>query len=78
MSEQNADTNKSFRVEEASIDDLHNAIREGRTTCVDVVKQYISLACLQRPLESARYSRWCAGCASQRCCARTSTTLLPN
>ncbi|MEK7877326.1 MAG: amidase family protein, partial [Pseudomonadota bacterium] len=28
-------------VEEATIAELHQAIREGRTTCVDVVKQYI-------------------------------------
>src|SRR5262245_18884556 len=31
-----------FRVEEATIDDLHAAIRDGRTTCVDVVKQYLA------------------------------------
>jgi amidase len=30
-----------FRVEEATIAELHQAIRDGRTTCVDVVKQYI-------------------------------------
>ncbi|HVW17421.1 MAG TPA: amidase family protein [Solirubrobacteraceae bacterium] len=30
-----------FRVEEATIADLHRAIREGRTTCVDVVHQYL-------------------------------------
>src|SRR5688572_12447554 len=32
---------KPFRVEEATIAELHQAIREGRTTCVEVVKQYI-------------------------------------
>jgi amidase len=32
---------KPFRVEEATIDELHRAIREGRTTCVAVVRQYI-------------------------------------
>ena len=31
----------SFRVEEATITELHKAIREGRTTCVDVVNQYV-------------------------------------
>src|SRR5262249_60228152 len=31
-----------FRVEEATIDELHAAIRDGRTTCVDVVKQYLA------------------------------------
>jgi Asp-tRNA(Asn)/Glu-tRNA(Gln) amidotransferase A subunit family amidase len=31
-----------FRLEEATIDDLHAAIREGRTTCVDVVKHYLA------------------------------------
>jgi amidase len=35
---------KSFRVEEATIADLHQAIREGRTTCVEVVMQYIARA----------------------------------
>lgn len=36
--------NKPFRVEEATIDELQQAIRDGRTTCVDVVKQYIARA----------------------------------
>ena len=31
---------KPFRVEEATIEELHDAIRAGRTTCVDVVQQY--------------------------------------
>ena len=34
----------AFRVEEATIAELHQAIRDGRTTCVDVVKQYIARA----------------------------------
>jgi amidase len=33
-----------FRVEEATIDDLHRAITSGATTCVDVVRQYIERA----------------------------------
>jgi Asp-tRNA(Asn)/Glu-tRNA(Gln) amidotransferase A subunit family amidase len=32
---------ETFRLEEATIDDLHQAIRDGRTTCVDVVRRYI-------------------------------------
>ncbi len=36
--------NKPFSVFEATIDELHRAICEGRTTCVDVVKQYIARA----------------------------------
>jgi Asp-tRNA(Asn)/Glu-tRNA(Gln) amidotransferase A subunit family amidase len=32
---------KTFRVEEATIDELHQAIKEGWTTCVDVVQQYL-------------------------------------
>lgn len=32
----------SFRLEEATIDELHQAIRDGRTTCVDVVRRYIA------------------------------------
>jgi amidase len=31
-----------FRVEEATIDQLHDAIRSGATSCVDVVRQYIA------------------------------------
>lgn len=32
----------NFRLEEATIDELHQAIRDGRTTCVDVVRRYIA------------------------------------
>ena len=42
MPDQGGNPVKPFRVEEASIADLHQAIRDGRTTCVDVVKQYIA------------------------------------
>ena len=35
---------KPFRVEEATIADLHAAIATGRTTCADVVRQYIARA----------------------------------
>ena len=35
---------KPFQVEEATIGELHQAIRDGRTTCVEVVKQYIARA----------------------------------
>jgi Asp-tRNA(Asn)/Glu-tRNA(Gln) amidotransferase A subunit family amidase len=33
---------KPFRVDEATIDDLHTAIKSGRTTCLAVVQQYIN------------------------------------
>jgi amidase len=33
--------NKPFRVEEATIDELHKAIKAGQTTCVEVTQQYI-------------------------------------
>ena len=33
---------KPFRLEEATIDDLHHAIRDGRTMCVAVVQHYIA------------------------------------
>jgi Asp-tRNA(Asn)/Glu-tRNA(Gln) amidotransferase A subunit family amidase len=39
-----APSKQPFRVEEATIAELHQAIRDGRTTCVDVVKQYIARA----------------------------------
>jgi Asp-tRNA(Asn)/Glu-tRNA(Gln) amidotransferase A subunit family amidase len=35
-------TKVAFRLEEATIDDLHAAIRSGQTTCVDVVKHYLA------------------------------------
>ena len=34
--------NVKFELVEASIDDLHEAVREGRTSLVQVVKQYIT------------------------------------
>jgi len=41
MPDQTSGNGKPFRVEEATIVELHQAIRDGRTTCVDVVRQYI-------------------------------------
>lgn len=41
MPDQASGHGKPFRVEEATIAELHQAIREGWTTCVEVVKQYI-------------------------------------
>ena len=35
-------TQQAFRLDEATIDDLHAAIRAGETTCVDVVRHYIA------------------------------------
>jgi hypothetical protein len=34
-------TEEPFQLEEATIDDLHQAIRDGRTTCVAVVQHYV-------------------------------------
>ena len=31
-----------FRIEEATIDDLHRAIKAGETTCVAVVEQHLA------------------------------------
>lgn len=39
-----APARSAFRVEEATIAELHAAIRAGTTTCVDVVRQYIARA----------------------------------
>ena len=36
--------NQPFCLEEATIEDLHAAIRAGRTTCVEVVQHYIARA----------------------------------
>jgi hypothetical protein len=38
----NQNSTRQFQVEEATIADLHQAIAEGRTTCVQVVEQYIA------------------------------------
>ncbi|MFQ6028888.1 MAG: amidase, partial [Dehalococcoidia bacterium] len=32
---------KTFRLEEATIDELHAAIKSGQTTCVEIVRQYL-------------------------------------
>ncbi len=32
---------RPFRLEEATIDELHQAIRDGQTTCVAVVQHYL-------------------------------------
>jgi len=37
-------TGRPFRLEEATIDELHRAIRAGETTCVAVVEQYLARA----------------------------------
>jgi Asp-tRNA(Asn)/Glu-tRNA(Gln) amidotransferase A subunit family amidase len=42
MPDQGGNSVKPFQVEEATIAELHQAIRDGRTTCVAVVKQYIA------------------------------------
>src|SRR5687768_13376070 len=41
MPDQSGAPEKAFRVEEATIDELHQAIKAGRTTCVAVVRQYL-------------------------------------
>ena len=44
MTKQSGDGAKGnvFRLEEATIDELHRAIRAGETTCVEVVQHYIN------------------------------------
>ncbi len=44
MPDQPEAQNKTFRLEEATIDQLHAAIRSGDTTCVAVVRHYIDRA----------------------------------
>ena len=36
--------NKTFRLEEATIDELHQAIKAGATTCIAIVQHYIDRA----------------------------------
>ena len=44
MPDQPEALNKTFRVEEATIAELHAAIQKGQTTCVEIVRQYIARA----------------------------------
>src|SRR4051812_27949144 len=44
MLDKTDDKTKTFRLEEATIDDLHAAIRAGTTTVFDVVQRYLARA----------------------------------
>jgi len=44
MPDQSGPHEQTFRVEEATIAELHQAIRDGRTTCAAVVRQYVERA----------------------------------
>ena len=41
MTESRGASDQAFQLEEATIDELHQAIRSGKTTCVEVVTKYI-------------------------------------
>ena len=82
---------KRFRLEEATIDELHAAIQAGETTCVAVVQAlHRARARLQRRGERARHRGRRAGCAGnaarcapeRRCASRPQTvkasTFLPD
>ncbi len=44
MTEQRGAEDKTFRLEEATIDQVHQAIKAGRTNCVAIVRHYIARA----------------------------------
>src|SRR5260370_34067281 len=44
MADEQSEARKPLRLEEATIDELHAAIRAGETTCVAVVEHYIARA----------------------------------
>ncbi|HKU71223.1 MAG TPA: hypothetical protein VJQ51_10310, partial [Burkholderiales bacterium] len=44
MPDQSDVSRKTFQLEEATIAELHDAIRAGQITCVEVVQQYIARA----------------------------------
>ena len=44
MQDQPEPQTKTFRLEEATIDELHAAIKAGQTTCVAIVQHYIDRA----------------------------------
>ncbi len=41
MPEEYGTQSKTFRLEEATIDELHAAIKSGQTTCVEIVQHYL-------------------------------------
>ena len=41
MTEWSGAENKPFGLEEATIDEMHAAIKSGQTTCVEIVQRYI-------------------------------------
>ena len=68
-----------FRVEEATIEELHAAIRAGRTTCVDVVQSiHRARARLQRRVQPARHRGRRARRRGDRGGARRSAAPLPH
>ena len=42
MADQPSVQDKPFRLGEATIDELHQAIKAGRTTCVAIIEHYIA------------------------------------
>ena len=55
-----------FRVEEATIDELHRAIKAGETTCVAVVEQYLARAPQADPVVAGAAGQADAGPGSDR------------
>ena len=48
----------AFRLEEATIADVHRAIQQAQITCRDLVRAYIDRARIQRRERSPRHRRW--------------------
>ena len=70
---------RSFSLEEATIDELHEAIRAGETTCVDVVQHYIArVRAYQRRRQRAGDGGRRAGAGSDRRGARRGAAALPD
>jgi hypothetical protein len=44
MPDQSDRSNKTFQLEEATIDELQQAIRDGKITCVQIVQHYLARA----------------------------------
>src|SRR5688572_25979852 len=57
MPDQPEATKKTFQLEEATIDELHAAIRSGQTTCVEIVQRYIARARAYNGVASALMTR---------------------
>ena len=75
MTDRQGERDKPFRLEEATIEELHQAIRSGQTTCVAVVQHYIDRARAYNGVASALVTEDGAPIAASSGAVRAQTPL---